>query len=82
MYRRPWPGGGPRPCRDAYTDLPVKAAALLHSLCVNHALTDGNKRLAFAACAMFLQINAQTLAADDDPQFDVVMAVAAGSSTT
>ena len=30
---------------DAYPDLHAKAAALLHSLVVGHALVDGNKRL-------------------------------------
>ena len=36
---------------DAYPDLHTKAAALLHSLARNHALVDGNKRLAWAAAA-------------------------------
>jgi death-on-curing protein len=31
---------------DAYPDLHAKAAALAHSLARNHALVDGNKRLA------------------------------------
>lgn len=34
---------------DAYPDLETKAAALLHSVARNHALVDGNKRLALAA---------------------------------
>lgn len=42
---------------DAYPSLYTKAAALLHSLASNHALVDGNKRLAWAACAVFLGIN-------------------------
>lgn len=63
---------------DAYPDLHVKAAALLHSLCTNHALIDGNKRLAFAAAAVFLAINGQVLVVDDDAQYEMVMAVAAG----
>jgi death-on-curing protein len=33
---------------EAYPDVWEKAAALLHSLCMNHALIDGNKRLAWA----------------------------------
>lgn len=63
---------------DAYPDLHVKAAALLHSLCTNHALIDGNKRLAFAAAAVFLAINGQVLVVDDDAQYEMVMAIAAG----
>ena len=42
---------------DAYPDLPTKAAALLHSLARNHALVDGNKRLAWLATYVFLDIN-------------------------
>ena len=34
---------------DAYPTLTDKAAALLHSLAKNHALVDGNKRLALPA---------------------------------
>ena len=34
---------------DAYPTLHTKAAALLHSLARNHALVDGNKRLAWLA---------------------------------
>ena len=34
-----------------------KAAALLFSICQNHALLDGNKRLAWAAAVTFLALN-------------------------
>ena len=65
----------------AYPDLWTKAAALLHSLVNNHPLVDGNKRLGWLACAVFLDINGTdpTLASDDDV-FDLVMEVA-GSQT-
>lgn len=43
--------------QDAYPDLATKAAALLHSICTNHALIDGNKRLAWAATRMFVWEN-------------------------
>jgi Fic/DOC family len=39
--------------RDAYPELHLKAAALLHSLARNHALVDGNKRMAWTACRTF-----------------------------
>jgi death-on-curing protein len=65
--------------QDAYPDLHVKAAALLHSLCVNHALVDGNKRLAWGACAMFLEFNSYTTVDDEDAQFEMVIAVASGA---
>lgn len=43
---------------DAYPDLFVKAAALMHLLARNQALVDGNKRLAWTACRTFLAVNA------------------------
>src|SRR5258705_11663048 len=55
---------------DAYQDLHVKAAALLHSLARNHALVDGNKRLAWTACRTFLAINGQWISAPEDDRFD------------
>ncbi|MDL5158900.1 type II toxin-antitoxin system death-on-curing family toxin [Actinomycetospora termitidis] len=64
--------------RDAYPTLPLKAAALLHSLCRNHALIDGNKRLAWAATAVFLVINGCRPRVDQDAVFDLVVAVASG----
>ena len=65
---------------DAYGDLWTKAAAFLHSIVKNHALVDGNKRLGWLACAVFLDINGvdPTVASNDDV-VDVVMAVASGS---
>ena len=60
---------------DAYPDLHTKAAALLHSLARNHALVDGNKRLAWAAAAVFLGINGHRVSAGND---EVVEFVARG----
>lgn len=65
--------------QDAYPDLHVKAAALLHSLTRNHALVDGNKRLGWAACRTFLAINAQWISAPEDDRFDLVIRVATGA---
>ena len=42
---------------DAYPELRLKAAALLESLARNHALIDGNKRLAWTATRYFLIVN-------------------------
>ncbi|MCF8541077.1 MAG: type II toxin-antitoxin system death-on-curing family toxin [Aurantimicrobium sp.] len=42
---------------DAYPDLFLKAAALMHSLVKNHALFDGNKRIAWSATFVFLGLN-------------------------
>lgn len=66
---------------DAYPDIHLKAAALLQSLCSNHALIDGNKRLAWAACRTFLGMNDEWLdlgLASEDDRFAFVMAIAAG----
>lgn len=63
---------------DAYPDLVTKAAALLHSVCSNHALVDGNKRLAWLATVVFLDINGVIVALEDDHAFDLVMRVAEG----
>ena len=65
--------------QDAYPDLHLKAAALLHSLARNHALVDGNKRLAWTACRTFLAINAQWISAPEDERFDFVIRVATGA---
>ncbi len=63
---------------DAYPDLHRKAAALLHSLARNHALVDGNKRLAWTACRTFLAINGQWIRAPEDDRFHFVIRVATG----
>lgn len=63
---------------DAYPDIHTKAAALLHSLARNHALVDGNKRLAWAAAAVFLGINGHRVSAGNDEVVAFVVAVAAG----
>jgi death-on-curing protein len=62
---------------DAYPDLWTKAAALLHSVARNHALVDGNKRLGWLACAVFLDVNGvDPTAASNDDVFDLVIHVA------
>lgn len=63
---------------DAYPGLEEKAAALLHSLARNHALVDGNKRLALAATIAFLGVNGRRLTLTNDEAYDLVIAVAAG----
>jgi death-on-curing protein len=62
----------------AYASLAQKAAALLHSLCLNHPLVDGNNRLAAAATLIFLRINGHRAALDPDALFELVMSVAEG----
>lgn len=66
---------------DAYPTLHTKAAALLHSLAGNHALVDGNKRLAWAACAVFLGINGHRSHTSQDDVVHLVVSVADGTLT-
>lgn len=58
---------------DAYPTLGLKAAALLELLVGNHALVDGNKRIAWLATVVFLDLNGVVVALDDDAAFDLVM---------
>jgi death-on-curing protein len=64
--------------REAYPTLAGKAAALMHSLACNHALVDGNKRLALLATVVFLRVNGHRLDLTDDEAFDLTLSVAAG----
>jgi death-on-curing protein len=63
---------------DAYPTHATKAAALLHSLTKNHPLIDGNKRLAWLACVVFLDVNGLQPDLSDDQAFTLVMDVATG----
>lgn len=64
---------------DAYADLITKAAALLQSIAKNHALVDGNKRLAWLSTFVFLRINGFPLKqARSDDVVAFVEGVAAG----
>ncbi|WP_431873777.1 type II toxin-antitoxin system death-on-curing family toxin [Micromonospora marina] len=68
--------------QEAYPDLWTKAAALLHSVCMNHALIDGNKRLAWAAARVFLALNEVPIQDVDVDQAEaLVMSVASGTLT-
>lgn len=50
----------------------------MHSLACNHALVDGNKRLALLAAAVFLRVSGHFLDLTDDVAFELTMSVAAG----
>lgn len=63
---------------DAYPDLDAKAAALLHSLARNHALVDGNKRLALGAVIAFYGVNGWRLNLTNDAAYDLIIQVATG----
>ena len=68
--------------QEAYTDVWSKTAALLHSVRMNHALVDGNKRPAWAAVRVFLALNEVPMQHVDVDQAEAfVMSVAAGALT-
>jgi death-on-curing protein len=56
--------------RELYPTLLHKAAALLHSMVMNHAFDDGNKRTAYAIMSRFLNHNGVRI---DATQEDVVI---------
>jgi death-on-curing protein len=66
--------------QDAYPGIWEKAAALMESLGRNHALVDGNKRLAWIATWFFLDINDHPLAEplDEDMAEQFVIDVVSG----
>jgi death on curing protein len=64
---------------DAYGSVDLKAAALLHSLTNNHALVDGNKRLAWLATVVFVDINGLAPDITDVEAFDLVWEMAGTS---
>ncbi|MCZ2839909.1 type II toxin-antitoxin system death-on-curing family toxin [Modestobacter sp. VKM Ac-2985] len=63
---------------EVYVSIHAKAAALLHSLARNHALVDGNKRLALAGTIAFYGVNGVRLTLSNDEAYDVIVAIAAG----
>ena len=61
---------------DAYPDLVSKAAALLHSLVMNHAFVDGNKRTAVLATLVFLDLNGYMIRWDQREALSFVLRLA------
>ena len=61
---------------DAYPSLSLKAAALLHSMTKNHALVDGNKRLAWLSTVVFCDLNGFAPRLTDDEAFQLVWDIA------
>ena len=63
---------------DLYVDLAAKAAALMHSLVMNHPFVDGNKRVGAAAAELFVMLNDALLDAADAEMEETTLAVARG----
>jgi death-on-curing protein len=64
---------------DAYPSFAEKAAALMHSVARNHALVDGNKRLAWSATRVFCLLNGHDIVMTVDDAEQTVLDVAAGA---
>lgn len=64
---------------DLYEDFHTKAAVLCRSVALNHALLDGNKRLAWQFLDYFCEINGYVLVSTTDEAVDLMLSLAAGS---
>ena len=63
---------------DLYPDVPSKAAALMHSLVMDHAFVDGSKQAGVTAAELFLLLNGYRLDASDAELEEFTVAVAKG----
>jgi len=71
-----------RPQTGYYPTLIDEAAALWESLSQNHPFVDGNKRTAFAATYVFLEINGLEITATDEQAQDFVLGLYSASRVT
>jgi death-on-curing protein len=60
---------------DGEPDAPALAAAYGYGISRNHPFIDGNKRTAFAAAGIFLELNGQRLAAPEPEAVQAVLAL-------
>lgn len=63
---------------DAYPTFTEKVAALMHSLARNHALIDGNKRIAWSAGRVFCLMNGVDLQFGIDEAEEMILELAMG----
>ena len=61
---------------DAYVGIPLKAAAMMHSVIKNHPMIDGNKRTAWALFVVFIWHNGFKHTFNEDDGFDLVLGIA------
>lgn len=59
--------------RDLYPTIFSKAGALIQSICLNHAFSDGNKRTAWMATKRFLWINGYHLESETREAVDFML---------
>lgn len=65
---------------DFYPSVVEKAAVLGVRIARNHPLPDGNKRLAWMAMVVFLELNNNALEVTDDDAVETMLSVAAGQT--
>jgi death on curing protein len=63
---------------DAYPSFEEKVASLIHSLARNHALVDGNKRIAWSAGRIFCLMNKRDLSMTVNNAEKMIIAIAKG----
>jgi death-on-curing protein len=63
---------------DLYPDVPSKTAALMHSLVMNYAFVDGNKRVGVTSAELFLRLNEYRLDASNPELEELTLTVAKG----
>jgi death-on-curing protein len=63
---------------DLYEDIASKAAAMMHSLALNHPFVDGNKRVAAHAAIVFVELNGWEFLATPGELVEMTLAVAEG----
>ena len=63
---------------DLYPDIADKAAALMHSLALNHPFVDGNERVAAFGAIVFAESNGHEFLATPDDLVETTLAVAEG----
>jgi death-on-curing protein len=62
--------------QDAYPNLSLKAAAIVHSVINNHPMVDGNKRSAWIILNFFLVLNNTQIRANQDSAYEFIMSIA------
>ena len=67
--------------RDLYPSLADKAAAICHSIILNHPFLDGNKRVGHAVMETFLMLNGYEVRAPVEESERLILDVASGHVT-
>ena len=63
---------------DLYPTVAAKAAALMHSIVLNHPFADGNKRVGAHAAIVFVEANGWEFLAASEELIDITFGVARG----